>query len=504
MTVLAPSPSQTTSTPIELVEDHDELYPKWKALGLRNEILIHLDDHSDFQWINDKDPSELLKAESIQEVRSQLQSEKGWLADDRVNRKIHLGNYLCAALRDGMFKTWYWAVPDPVWDNPKAKETYWKELEYLFQYRLGTMSKPHRDERRFRTKIYDTDVTVMPLRNFPRFYEPVVLSVDVDYLTSEGTDKLFTPKEYRCRLPWIWPENLAEIFKEKNIVSKHTGISFSVHGGFTPVQYKFLGYVIQEILQGASPSQEYRNLKRSFELRNQGKPQEAIDLLRLFQAVGSLEAARCYQKAQLFYESGDMAKARSSFQKCLELEISFKRPYNSYGLLYENMDRYDYALEEHEMTQALAPELMDPVIGEARCLQKLKRWDEAIQRYRHVLVKQPNHATALLNLGMICFKKKQKKESMDYLKKALKQDESLWEAHYLMGHCYLSLNQYDEAKVSFRETLKLGIHEPGPYAGLGSAYWHLGLRYKAFENFWESLRLRGVLIKKRIKEWKES
>ena len=40
-------------TRVDLVDDHDEVYELWKARGVYQAVLIHFDQHPDFQWISE-------------------------------------------------------------------------------------------------------------------------------------------------------------------------------------------------------------------------------------------------------------------------------------------------------------------------------------------------------------------------------------------------------------------------------------------------------------------
>ena len=73
-----------------MVEDHHEAYHYWKKLGIKDKIVIHIDAHIDFDWMEDSTP-------------------------------LNVGNYLYKAIKEGMIRELYWVVPSPIWHNPKDK-----------------------------------------------------------------------------------------------------------------------------------------------------------------------------------------------------------------------------------------------------------------------------------------------------------------------------------------------------------------------------------------------
>lgn len=135
----------------------------------------------------------------------------------------------------------------------------------------------------------------------------------------------------------------------------------------------------------------------------------------------------------------------------------------------------DHARAVKELTRALELAPDDPdaesLMGWAQMLQK--QYDEALYTFSKVLMKQPHHALARVNLGYICLKKGIFGEAIEHLSRAIRQDsdrKAALYAHLYMGMVYLEREMYGDARAFFGKALELGPN-------LIEAYWELGRAY---------------------------
>src|SRR2546428_12719135 len=63
---------------VVMMEDHDGAYYAWKQAGITGRILLHIDAHIDWDWIADKNPLDILQAQSLQQLESMLEERGLW------------------------------------------------------------------------------------------------------------------------------------------------------------------------------------------------------------------------------------------------------------------------------------------------------------------------------------------------------------------------------------------------------------------------------------------
>jgi len=114
-------------------------------------------------------------------------------------------------------------------------------------------------------------------------------------------------------------------------------------------------------------------------------------------------------------------------------------------------------------------------------------YDEALQTFQKVLMKEPANSLARINVGYICLKKRIFGEAIEHLSKAIRLDndkKATLYAHFYLGLVYLQREMYEDAQTFFQKTLKLGPNLIEAYYELGRAYWFGGEAAQA-KQIWE-------------------
>jgi tetratricopeptide (TPR) repeat protein len=474
---------------IDIVDNHDEVCAKWRSYGLKQQVLLHLDAHHDFGWIANKSPREILRAPNFQEVEKLL-GEEGWKTGSLTDQDIHLGNYLHQVFREGRVKKWYWALPDSLWNDLGMREIAWKDLLDLYHRRTGPMDFPEREGPFFKTKILGVETLVSSLSNFPKFEEPVLLNVDIDYLTTLTFNPPPEPRVYRSQTPWIWPDELVSLFQEKNVTFTHAAISRSIRGGFAPLRYKFLGDALFSLLEGNPKPEGYDILKDALVLRSKGENGDALKLLSRFRSAGAIETARRYFSSQILYEFGKHEEAREEFAATCALDPEFQMEYSNLSGIYEQSQRWNEAREEHQMIRALDPNSHEAIAGEGRFWAAQKKDSEALPYYLDAVKRAPENYKYAFEIGRVLFKLTRLEEAEFYFQKSLLRNPSQPGIYVELARVQIALKRYDDAKQNLREALKLGFHFPVTYWLLTRVYIRLNCVHKAFECFSEFLKLK--------------
>lgn len=153
-------------------------------------------------------------------------------------------------------------------------------------------------------------------------------------------------------------------------------------------------------------------------------------------------------------------KAVEEFKKAISLQEDYSEAYNYLGVLYLDMGLWDQAIKEFE--QALANPLYDtPVMAlynTALALYSKKDSKNALIKYQEALQKEPTtylRPQIEKNIGLIFFDKNNIHEAIEHFEKSVKLNTSLYDAHFLLGECYLKIQDSKKAKQAFESVITL-------------------------------------------------
>src|SRR5262245_39842077 len=117
----------------------------------------------------------------------------------------------------------------------------------------------------------------------------------------------------------------------------------------------------------------------------------------------------------------------------------------------------------------------ESLLGWAQMLHE--QYDDALQTFQKVLMKEPANSLARINVGYICLQKHIFGEAIEHLSKAIRLDNdkkaTLYD-HFDLRPAPLQRDMYEDAQTFFEKTLKLGPNLIEAYYQLGRAYWFGG------------------------------
>jgi adenylate cyclase len=176
----------------------------------------------------------------------------------------------------------------------------------------------------------------------------------------------------------------------------------------------------------------------------------------------SLVAYECVLRGDALpvFDVASEAEARRLFQRAIELDPEYAKPYALLAFAicrewYVDMSGSDAALDHALALAKRAVELDD---GQETCLAALgwvhlhrQTYDLAEHYYTRALALNPNNPTVLANLGSLYVHLGEPAKGMDYLKEAKVVDPFFAPKWYwlLVGRAYFVTHQYDDAIVAF-------------------------------------------------------
>src|SRR2546428_9460424 len=409
---------------VVMMEDHDGSYYAWKRAGIGGRILLHIDAHIDWAWIADKDPRALLQAQSLSQVELMLEERGLWNLNQRTNAElVHIGNYIYPALKEGIVREFYWVVPDSFVENPTEWRHVIRQFQSLQRINPRIMKCVTVAGNQVVAEIAGNQVTACSLADLPEINEPVLLDIDTDFLLREPHELLKAGTDSRRQLPWIWPDELIARLKTKGVRTDFVTIAYSVEGGYTALNYKYLGDELALRLKTPTPPEHHlqalEHKRQAACLRHRGEYGNAISEFERVLMLEPEDASSHFNLADLLDPQGAHDQAAARYRQAVLLDPTYATGYNNFGSIYQSLGMLEKARKEYQRILQWDPQNVDAHDGLAQTLTVEGRWDDAISHYQAVIALRPGHAQAHRGLGFVSLKQKQWDEAIRQFRRCL-------------------------------------------------------------------------------------
>jgi tetratricopeptide (TPR) repeat protein/serine/threonine protein kinase len=244
----------------------------------------------------------------------------------------------------------------------------------------------------------------------------------------------------------------------------------------------------------------------------------------------SAERLGFYAEALAFTaEAFDLyAEALAAARKAIAYESDLPGPYANLGTALWVLNQLDPAIEAYHQSILRMEQnrLREPkhyrlkqdagvYFSLGAALREKGRWKEAIAALEEAVKRLPNEARLLWEFGAALYGGGQLDKAKEVLEKfidrngnpavhadpdfgrtpreiASGRDESLWQAHHLLGEIHLRQRRPKEALASFLKARELEPESPSVHCNLGAAWSALSNSEEAIKAFREALRLKPV------------
>ncbi len=398
---------------VHLFENNSSSLIAWRRAGERNRILVHLDGHSDLDWLPDETVARI--AAATPEELADLEQHPYAMGGQTLHG-FAIWNFVYPAARLGIVREMIWVVPDGTLRDRAAAQQLIRDvvINKIQGFRVEDLRALRFDGRTIRGELLGLPVTICELADLPEISEPVLLDVDLDYFTTRSA-----VTQYVTARPWILPERVVTTLRNKRIRTDLATLCYSTIGGYTPPSGRWLGAAMQQRLRnpGSPPHDEE-------ERREAARDAPVSDLDREVRAYRELVARRPEDPARWFglgealESSGRRDEADAARQRAARLD-----PVLRHGELFvadrlwinegyqAALVRYERYLEQHPDGPFTAYALR----RKAGCLMRLKRNAEAIETYRQVVALAPDHADSRVDLGVLYRERGELEHALEHL-----------------------------------------------------------------------------------------
>ncbi|HET6244098.1 MAG: tetratricopeptide repeat protein [Bacteroidetes bacterium] len=182
---------------------------------------------------------------------------------------------------------------------------------------------------------------------------------------------------------------------------------------------------------------------------------ESIGNIDKILRIDKYNAKAYFIKGMAFKESGDTAKAVSSFQTTVEQDPDYYHAYMQLGLLFATQ-KNKLALDYYNNALKVTPNSIEAWYAAGVFCQENNMHKKAIESYFNILEIDTEHVYAHYNLGYVHSEYlKEYKTAIDHFSNALSFKPSYYEALYMRGYCYERLGDFPKALENYDLALKI-------------------------------------------------
>jgi tetratricopeptide (TPR) repeat protein len=414
---------------VYLVEDHDEVLKIWRRAGIRGLDLVHLDAHIDFKVFQAQSFEEIIgQAQSVNDLKDRLERSLSFKSYEKdLNKQTHIGNFIYAAMKEGMVRDFTWVVPGSVKDFQKDRATIRKLLKNTF--RQDEKNVVAQGKGCLTTTWQGRHIRACCLETLPVFKGPVFLDIDTDYLVMKSLREDEPTKNINRRKPWIRPQELAKVLKDRVFSAPLVTISYSVNGGWTPMEYKYLG---DDLAYQFAP----KKFKGVFNRR--------------LRAAG-------------YFSRYIRDRRRHDYRRAVRLQPDYRAADNNYGPLYMMRGRDAKARAEFKKILDVDPRNPAALLGMGRFFLRKKEYAKA-KKYlilsRRFSARQPLFRDCarqvLMELGIASRKLKDFDQAQKWLSRHRKFFPLDFQGHCLLGLIAEKEREFERAALLYKDAIRCG------------------------------------------------
>lgn len=288
-------------------------------------------------------------------------------------------------------------------------------------------------------------------------------------------------------------------------------VAYSVTGGYTPLQWKWLGDAAALRLRGAGPEalKPMRLMREAAIAERKNRNADAELLYREALALDARSAAARFRFALLQRRAGRIHEARNLFREAVSLDPSYGTPYRSRGFFCQASRMHLEAEAEHRTALDLNEEDPFPHLGLAQPFASQKRYLDADPCLGRAIELDPQLVDAYCEWGDVLRHLGRYEDAVSayekYLQLALlgrrtmimpictaepatfQLDARHFRVHARRADALFKLGKLEDAEQGFRMNLAAGDRRPKVRMGLARASWRIGSRNEAVRHAMASI-----------------
>ncbi len=354
------------------VEDHGQALARWAEQGLRDAVVINIDTHDDIRVIPEEKITELQKLYKQQDWKEFAEADS--VADHGL---YHVGNWIYAGARLGMFKEIFWVIPYPYFSQSNAEELLRRFLKDAMFSDEDIQTYTLQDNR-FSGFYQGIPLTVCDIESLPVLSHHVVMSIDTDFFPVFST-------QYRINYLKALDILFSSLFNRNYHIQKAV-VSYSVNGEYISPHLRWIGDELANVLSRPSVLNEPPSdlLVQLQKLDDEYRSVQHEKMLRLIEEYPTAdhEASLLLYKAYAHMLKGETEKAFNAAKSSCEADRLYCTGLSYLGSLYFTKKQCQEAERFFMEGYSSDPGIINGLYYYAHCLRDMGKTDEALRYYR--------------------------------------------------------------------------------------------------------------------------
>ena len=233
---------------------------------------------------------------------------------------------------------------------------------------------------------------------------------------------------------------------------------------------------------------------------------EAIEYLNSYLDRNPYSEVAWHQLGKQYVETKQFVKAVTAFDFAIISDDTFIGAYLEKAKVLEKLNRFEEAIENYKITIAIEGSTAYALIKIGYCYERLKNSDLALQHYYQAVEEDPALDRGWMRITKFFIAKKDYQKALFHINKAIDIDSDNANYWLLFSTINERLLLLEEAERGYKRTLELGDYELSTWLSRGDILIKLGEYEAAKFNFVQALeyhpkseeleyRLSGVCLK---------
>jgi tetratricopeptide (TPR) repeat protein len=191
-----------------------------------------------------------------------------------------------------------------------------------------------------------------------------------------------------------------------------------------------------------------------------------------------------------YYSLGRYQETIESCKQAIKIKPGYTQAHYNLGLAYSRLGRWQEAVESNKQAVRIKPNYAEAHNDLGVTYGNLGRWQDAIEEYQQTIKIKPDYADAHYNLGIAYGKLGRSQEAIDAYRQAIRIKPGYAQAHYNLGVAYSRLVRWQEAVESYKQAVRIKPDYADAHYNLGVAYSRLVRWQEAVESYKQAVRIK--------------
>lgn len=237
------------------------------------------------------------------------------------------------------------------------------------------------------------------------------------------------------------------------------------------------------------PSSGVFILRKSQVLSASGKFKEALVLLEKLDVLEPGNPEIPLTRGGIFSMLDNPQKSINYYKEALALDPSIEDAYLYIAIEYQHLKKHGLAIKYLKKCLLLDPENETALFEIFHCFDQSSRLKAGVQFFNLFLDEYSYNQTAWYCLGYLLSRQHDHEKAIEAFDYALLIDDAYGIASFSKANSQCALERYEDAIVSYNETLKINGEDAYVHAYLGECYEHLGQFESAKTHYQQSIDL---------------